>query len=59
MDARLIGAGATASSKVDWREAWLNFNNSIAVKEELNHILTEGRKRPPIAAAQKSAFATS
>lgn len=55
----VIGAGATASSKVDWREAWLRSSQSVAFREELEHIHTEGRKRPPVAAAQKSSFATS
>lgn len=55
----VIGAGATASSKVDWREAWANSSQEKAFRHELERIHTEGRRRPPVAAAQKSAFATS
>ena len=55
----VIGAGATAQSSIDWNEAWTKSPQFKAFRDQLEQIHIEGRKRPPIAAAQKTEFATS
>jgi len=55
----VIGAGATASSTIDWYNVWAGSKEANVVQEEIENIHTEGRKKPPVTAIQKSAFATS
>jgi ATP-binding cassette, subfamily G (WHITE), member 2, SNQ2 len=55
----VIGAGATASSAIDWYEAWRKSSEITAFEAELEQVHENGRKHPPIAAVQKSEFATS
>lgn len=55
----VIGAGATASSTIDWHEAWKKSQNATDFKDQLDQIHEEGRKRPPVQALQHSEFATS
>ncbi|KAG5716666.1 Brefeldin A resistance protein [Termitomyces sp. T112] len=54
----VIGAGATASTNVNWHEIWKNSPEAVTTQEELERIHTEGRNRPPVAAAFHSEFAT-
>ncbi|KAF8598979.1 pleiotropic drug resistance ABC transporter [Ceratobasidium sp. AG-I] len=42
----VIGAGATASSDVDWHGAWNNAPESAALEDELNVIHSKGREEP-------------
>ena len=55
----VIGAGATATSSVDWHDAWNKSREASDFKVQLNQIHEEGRKRPPVQAMQHSDFATS
>ena len=55
----VIGAGANASSEVDWRDAWLKSSQAVVCDQELDRIHAEGRERPVVGTAQKSTFATT
>lgn len=55
----VIGAGATATTSIDWHDAWLKSKEASDFKVQLEEIHAEGRKRPPVQATQKSEFATS
>ena len=54
----VIGAGATASSSIDWHEKWLQSNEFNLVQQEIDELHSEGRKRPAIQATFQSEFAT-
>lgn len=53
-----IGAGATATSTIDWHEVWLNSPEADELEKEIEEIHIEGRSRPPVETAQKHEFAT-
>ncbi|KAF8638207.1 hypothetical protein AX16_010553 [Volvariella volvacea WC 439] len=53
----VIGAGATASSSLDWHKIWKNSPESLTVQREIEVIHTEGRKRPAAEASFHSEFA--
>ena len=55
----VIGAGATASSTIDWHDVWKNSKEAIETQSDIDHIHSEGRKKPPVQATRKSEFATS
>ena len=55
----VIGAGATATSEIDWHAAWNKSEEATNFKIRLNEIHEEGRKKPPVQATQHSEFATS
>jgi ATP-binding cassette subfamily G (WHITE) protein 2 (SNQ2) len=55
----VLGAGATATSDQDWHEIWKGSKESLGLQDEIERIHSEGRKRPPIAAAVHGTFATS
>ncbi|KAI5121205.1 hypothetical protein M0805_006006 [Coniferiporia weirii] len=55
----VIGAGATASSEIDWYDSWRNSDESTGMAAELDWIHEEGRKKPAIQATRKSEFASS
>ncbi|KAL5529901.1 SNQ2_5 [Sanghuangporus sanghuang] len=55
----VIGAGATATSTIDWHNAWDKSEEAADFKVHLDDIHEEGRKRPPVQALQHSEFATS
>ncbi|OSX63435.1 hypothetical protein POSPLADRAFT_1074039 [Postia placenta MAD-698-R-SB12] len=55
----VIGAGATASTDVDWHQMWDKSQNAVNLVSELDAIHAEGRQRPKTEAAQASEFATS
>ena len=55
----VIGAGATATTSQDWHNVWLKSEEAVKAKAELNDLLVEGRKRPPVQATRKSEFASS
>ncbi|CCM02003.1 uncharacterized protein FIBRA_04077 [Fibroporia radiculosa] len=54
----VIGAGATATSDIDWNEAWKKSDFARNLVTELDDIHTEGRGRPPVEVVLKSSFAT-
>lgn len=54
----VIGAGATASSIIDWHSAWLESKEAAQIQDDIEGIYTEGRKKPPVRAIQASDFAT-
>ena len=55
----VIGAGATASSTIDWHGAWKNSDEARVVQSEIDQILAEGRQRPPVETTLHSEFSTS
>ena len=55
----MIGAGATATTTVDWHSAWKNSPNAREVDEELETLLQDGRKRHAVDTTQHSEFSTS
>ncbi|KAG6888337.1 hypothetical protein C0995_009084 [Termitomyces sp. Mi166 len=54
----VIGAGATATTDVNWHEIWKNSPEAVATQDELERIHTEGRNRPRVAETFHSEFAT-
>lgn len=55
----VIGAGATASSEIDWHDVWKNSHEAKDLQTELNEVNEEGRKRPPVVATRRSTFSAS
>jgi hypothetical protein len=55
----VIGAGATASTLVDWNSIWKNSPDAARLQEEIENIYNEGLARPVVQAAQPTEFATS
>jgi ATP-binding cassette subfamily G (WHITE) protein 2 (SNQ2) len=55
----VIGAGATASSDIDWHVRWKASREAQTVQKELDRIHTEGRAKPAVNATLHSAYATS
>ncbi|THH12068.1 hypothetical protein EW145_g234 [Phellinidium pouzarii] len=55
----VIGAGATATSTIDWYEAWRKSEEASQVRVEIDDIHEEGRKKPAVEATLKSEFASS
>ena len=55
----IIGAGATATTTIDWHDAWNRSEEAAKFKIHLEEIHEEGRKRPPVQARSHHEFATS
>lgn len=55
----VIGAGATASTSVDWHSIWKNSPEAATLQEEIENIHNESRARPVVQAARPTEFATS
>ena len=55
----VIGAGATASSAIEWHESWAKSREANVVQDEIEDIHAEGHKKPPVHAIQESAFASA
>jgi len=55
----VIGAGATASTSIDWHETWKNSPEAAKLEDELQRIHAEGRSRPVVQTEQRAEFATS
>lgn len=53
----VIGAGAT--SKTNWHNVWILSNECKALEDQLQKILYDGRKRPPVETQSKSDFSTT
>lgn len=55
----VIGAGATASSDIDWHDVWTRSPEAENLQTELEGIHEEGRKKPPVTATRRSTFSAS
>ncbi|EIM87152.1 pleiotropic drug resistance ABC transporter [Stereum hirsutum FP-91666 SS1] len=55
----VIGAGATATTDIDWHSAWKNSDQARIIDKELENILAEGRARPPVTTELHTEFTTS
>ncbi|KAG6860184.1 hypothetical protein C0995_014729 [Termitomyces sp. Mi166 len=55
----VIGAGATATSELNWHDVWLKSEEFKRVQIEIDNIHREGRSRPPVEATLHHEFATS
>jgi hypothetical protein len=44
----VIGAGATASSEIEWHQKWVESKEAKVVQDELEKIHAEGRQKPPV-----------
>ncbi|PCH34845.1 pleiotropic drug resistance ABC transporter [Wolfiporia cocos MD-104 SS10] len=55
----VVGAGATASSIIDWHSIWNQSREVLAVQHELAMIRVQGKSRPLERAVSQSEFATS
>ncbi|KAG1861109.1 ABC-2 type transporter-domain-containing protein [Suillus subalutaceus] len=55
----VIGAGATASTSVDWHNVWRISPEAAVLEDELGRIHAEGRSRPVVQTQLRTQFATS
>ncbi|TFK52827.1 hypothetical protein OE88DRAFT_1711701 [Heliocybe sulcata] len=55
----VIGAGATATSELDWYNVWKQSKEAEDLGKELDAIHDEGRKRPPVQTTLHTEFSTS
>ncbi|KAG2073835.1 hypothetical protein BDR04DRAFT_1093970 [Suillus decipiens] len=55
----VIGAGATASTSVDWHSVWKDSSEAAILQEEIESIHNEARAHPVAEAARPTEFATS
>ncbi|KAG8929230.1 hypothetical protein FRC02_005825 [Tulasnella sp. 418] len=54
----VIGAGATATSSIDWHSAWINSAESKAIQEDLQRIHATGRAKPDNGTVHPNEFAS-
>ncbi|PPQ86500.1 hypothetical protein CVT25_008244 [Psilocybe cyanescens] len=54
----VIGAGATATSELDWYEIWKKSPQAVGLQDEIEAIHVEGRSRPAVATEIHNEFAT-
>ena len=54
-----IGAGAAATSKVDWHDVWKESPEAAAVKHEIQQIHDEGRTRSAVTTKRHTQYSTS
>ncbi|KAH9941401.1 pleiotropic drug resistance ABC transporter [Amylocystis lapponica] len=55
----VIGAGATATTDIDWYATWKQSQECKDLQREIEAAHAEGRQRPPVAANLHQQFATS
>ena len=55
----VIGAGATATTDIEWHQVWKNSSEARALDEELDALLEHGRNRHVVDTEQHSEFSTS
>lgn len=55
----IIGAGATATSEQNWYTVWERSKEAAQLQEEIEGIISEGRRKPAVEATLTSEFATS
>ncbi|KAG2028441.1 ABC-2 type transporter-domain-containing protein, partial [Suillus americanus] len=54
-----IGAGATATTSVDWHDIWKRSPEAAELQAQIERIHAEGRARPSVETERHSEFATS
>ncbi|KAG0700795.1 ABC-2 type transporter-domain-containing protein [Suillus ampliporus] len=54
-----IGAGATASSSVDWHDIWRRSQEAGELQTQIDRIHADGRARPSVETERHTEFATS
>jgi ATP-binding cassette subfamily G (WHITE) protein 2 (SNQ2) len=55
----VIGAGATATTDIDWQEKWKSSKEASGVQDEIEKIHTEGRNKPAVEATLRTAYPTT
>ncbi|KAI0698983.1 pleiotropic drug resistance ABC transporter [Cerioporus squamosus] len=55
----VIGAGATATTDVDWYTTWQRSPEASRLQEDLEHIHSEGRSKPPLQIRLHSKYPTT
>ena len=55
----VIGAGATATSTIDWHDVWKKSPESTVVMDEIHRIHQEGRNRPAVETKLHTEYSTS
>ena len=55
----VIGAGATASSTIDWHNVWNNSPEAVATAQEIQQINNEGRSRSAVETTLHAEYSTS
>ena len=55
----VIGAGATATSTIDWHDVWKRSPEATATAQEIQRVHTEGRNRPAVEAKRHTEYSTS
>jgi hypothetical protein len=55
----VIGAGATATVDRDWHEIWKSTPECTAAQEEVDRIVSDGQKKPPVQEELHSEYATN
>lgn len=54
-----IGAGATATTSIDWHDIWMKSQEAAELQEQIEQIHSNGRAQPKVATERRSEFATS
>ena len=54
-----IGAGATATTTIDWHGAWKASGEAVQLENEIQKIYDDGRNGPGVEIAQHHEFSTS
>lgn len=54
-----IGAGATATTSVDWYDIWIKSPEAVALQERIARIHADGRAQPAVVTERHTKFATS
>ena len=55
----VIGAGATATSTIDWHNVWKKSPEAAASTREIQRIHNEGRNRPAVQTKRRTEYSTS
>ena len=55
----VIGAGATATSTIDWHAVWKRSPESAATAQEIRRVHDEGRNRPAVETKRHTEYSTS
>ena len=55
----VIGAGATATSTIDWYDVWTRSPEATATAQEIQRVHNEGRNRPAVETKRHTEYSTS
>ena len=55
----VIGAGATATTTIDWYDVWKKSPEATATTQEIQRVHKEGRGRPPVETKLRTEYSTS